>query len=200
MKLLINSMIYLIDQWMPISLKALSMVQREVFLYVSLNLQDHIFNWRNNRIRLFITGNGGTRNSFRWYFVKNQVNRCYGKRVVKVCALRNWSGTTPDLRFDLTECSQVQKYGIILQVSMMAGIYLRQMRLQWRVEIWIVSYEMLCMSDSRLKQLINFEEYFGGINVIQFGNLMQLPPATGRRVFHYLITQHPQHIYGDCLL
>ncbi|XP_017304703.1 ATP-dependent DNA helicase PIF1-like [Diaphorina citri] len=58
------------------------------------------------------------------------------------------------------------------------------MRHQWRAiecinidEISMVSYQMLCMIDSRPRQLKNKEtEFFGGINVLLFGDLMQLPP------------------------
>jgi len=58
------------------------------------------------------------------------------------------------------------------------------MRLQWNDiqfliidEISMVSYQMLSMIDSRLRQLKNKEnELFGGINILLFGDLLQLPP------------------------
>ncbi|GBL75426.1 hypothetical protein AVEN_194612-1 [Araneus ventricosus] len=44
-------------------------------------------------------------------------------------------------------------------------------------EISMVSYQMLCMVDSRLRQLKNKDnEFFGGINILVFRDLMQLPP------------------------
>lgn len=67
------------------------------------------------------------------------------------------------------------------------------MRFQWKDtaflfidEISVVPYEMLYMIDSRLKQLKNCDD--GGINVILFGDLMQLTPVRGSQVFH-----QPQH-------
>lgn len=48
----------------------------------------------------------------------------------------------------------------------------------------MVPYEMLCMIDSRLRQLKNRDDMpFGGINIIVFGDLMQLPPVKGAQVF-----------------
>lgn len=47
----------------------------------------------------------------------------------------------------------------------------------------MVPYEMLCMIETRLRQLKNPEELFGGINVIVFGDLFQLPPVRGHQVF-----------------
>ncbi|XP_030757811.1 ATP-dependent DNA helicase PIF1-like [Sitophilus oryzae] len=59
-------------------------------------------------------------------------------------------------------------------------------------EISMVSYQMLCMIDARLRQLKNHEdEFFGGINVLLFGDLLQLPPIkrSGAPVF-----KQPDHL------
>ncbi|GBP80550.1 hypothetical protein EVAR_39420_1 [Eumeta japonica] len=56
-------------------------------------------------------------------------------------------------------------------------------------EISMVPYEMLCMIDSRLRQLKTPDACFGGINVVLFGDLMQLPPVRGYQVF-----QQPEHM------
>lgn len=80
-------------------------------------------------------------------------------------------------------------------MPLLTGIYLRQMWLQWSYtefmfihEISMVSNEMLCMIDSRLKQLENSEEVFGDINVMVFANLIQLLPARRSHVFHQPFT------------
>ncbi|XP_030758796.1 ATP-dependent DNA helicase PIF1-like [Sitophilus oryzae] len=73
------------------------------------------------------------------------------------------------------------------------------MRQQWRQtefliidKISMVSYQMLCMIDARLRQLKNHEdEFFGSINVLLFGDLLQLPPIkrSGAPVF-----KQPDHL------
>ena len=47
----------------------------------------------------------------------------------------------------------------------------------------MVPYEMLCMIDSRLKQLKNNYEIYGVLNVLVFGDLMHLSPVRGHQVF-----------------
>lgn len=74
----------------------------------------------------------------------------------------------------------------------LTGNYLKVLRNQWKDieflfidEISMVPYEMLCMIDSRLRQLKKKEnEPFGGINIMVFGDLFQLPPIRGAQVFH----------------
>lgn len=101
-------------------------------------------------------------------------------------AARLVGGTTLHSTFKLP----VQKDGRILEMPQLTGNYLRIMRLQWKDiqflfidEISMVPYEMLCMIESRLRQLKNPDELFGGINVIVFGDLLQLPPVRGHQVF-----------------
>jgi ATP-dependent DNA helicase PIF1 len=120
------------------------------------------------------------------------VNRLYGRNVVRVGA---YTGVAAQLVGGQTLHSllklPVQKEGkIISNVPILTGMYLRTMRLQWREiqwffidEISMVSYEVLCMIDSRLRQLKNNDNLFGGINVMLFGDLMQLPPIGGKQVF-----------------
>ena len=67
--------------------RAMNVGQREVFSFITRNVHDQIMNGNKDRIRLFITGNAGTGKSFTLHLLKNQVNRCYGKNAVKVCAL-----------------------------------------------------------------------------------------------------------------
>lgn len=64
-------------------------------------------------------------------------------------------------------------------------------------EISMVPYEMLCMIDSRLRQFKNKDdETFGGLSIMLFGVLMQLPPIKGAQVFDQPVRFLPaQHLW-----
>lgn len=176
--------------------QAMNMDQRQLFNYITMSLQAQQ-NGDQRRENLFVTGGAGTGKTFLFNLLKNQVNRCYGKQVVKVGALtgvaaRLVGGSTLHSLLKLP----VQKDGIIVNMPLLTGNYLRVMRQEWQHvgflfvdEISMVPYEMLCMIDARLRQLKNCNEPFGGINVILFGDLMQLPPVRGKQVF-----QQPEHM------
>ncbi|CAK1603265.1 unnamed protein product [Parnassius mnemosyne] len=124
--------------------------------------------------------------------LKNQVNRCYGKQVTKIGAL---IGVAARLVVALLKLP-VQRDGVLVNMPQISGNYLRIMRQQWQNveflfvdEISMVLYKMLCMIDPCLRQLKNYDEPFGGINVMLFRDLMQLPPVRGKQVF-----QQPDHM------
>ncbi|GFT71148.1 ATP-dependent DNA helicase [Trichonephila clavipes] len=139
--------------------------QKDAFLFITKIISEQLNNQSDERLRLFITGNAGTGKTFVFNLLINQVNRCYVKEVVKVCALtgvaaRLVGGSTLHSTLKLP----VQKDGRILKMPILTGNYLRLMRQQWQHieflfidEISMVPYEMLCMVDSRLKQLKNNE-------------------------------------------
>ncbi|KAE9524254.1 hypothetical protein AGLY_015293 [Aphis glycines] len=150
-------------------------------------------------VHLFITGQAGTGKTFLFKLLKDLVNRCYSKSVVKVGAL---SGVAARLVRGSTLHSMlklpVQKDGRIVQMPLLSGQYFQfqHMWLEWKDvdfifidEISMVSYEMLCMIESRLRQLKSPKEMFGGINVLLFGDLMQIPPVKGQPVF-----RQPRHM------
>lgn len=61
----------------------------------------------------------------------------------------------------------------------------------------MVAYEILCSIDTRLKHLKNNDEPFGGMNVLLFGYLMQLPPLTEHQVFQQQERMIPAlHLWG----
>ncbi|GBL79078.1 hypothetical protein AVEN_49019-1 [Araneus ventricosus] len=109
--------------------------------------------------------------------LRNKINRCYTRNVVKVCALtgvaaRLIGGSAIHSLLKLP----VQKDGRSAGISLLTGNYLRIMRQQWKeiefIILVMVSYQMLCMVDSRLRQLKNTEnEFFGGINVLGMTNI-----------------------------
>ncbi|GIY13378.1 hypothetical protein CEXT_515401 [Caerostris extrusa] len=110
----------------------------------------------------------------------------------------HWSCSTVDRWVYTTSSAKTTstKDGVIVSMSLLTGNYLRVMRRLWQNveflfidEISMVPYEMLCMIDSRLRQLKSPNACFGGINVLLFGDLMQLPPVRGHQVF-----RQPEHM------
>ncbi|XP_054719206.1 ATP-dependent DNA helicase PIF1-like [Uloborus diversus] len=178
------------------AVQAMNLRQKDIFKYITSSIQDQL-GGSQHRERLFITGQAGTGKTFLFNLLKNQVNRCYAKPVVKVCALtgvaaRLVGGSTLHNSLKLP----VQKDGRIVEMPLLTGIFLQTMRRLWTDiefffidEISMVPYEMLCMIDSRLRQLKNTDNFFGGLNILVFGDLMQLPPVRGRQIF-----QQPEHM------
>lgn len=174
--------------------RAMNLKQRELLLLVTRNIKEQLEQNSSRRLRLFVTGGAGVGKTFTFNILKNQVNRCFNRKAVKVAALtgvaaRLVGGTTIHSLLKLP----VQKDGVITpNMPQLTGRYLKHMRQQWKDieflfidEISMVPYEMLCMIDSRLRQLKNKENLpFGGINIIVFGDLMQLPPVRGAQVFN----------------
>ncbi|GIY57519.1 hypothetical protein CDAR_79491 [Caerostris darwini] len=176
--------------------QAMNIDQRQLFILITESIKNQLSDG-NEREKIFVTGGAGTRKTFLFNLLKNQVNRCYGKSVVKVGALtgvaaRLIGGSTLHRLLKLP----VQKDGVIVSMSLLTGNYLRVMRQLWQNveflfidEISMVPYEMLCMIDSRLRQLKSSNACFGGINVLLFGDPMQLPPVRGHQVF-----RQPEHM------
>ena len=185
------------DEQFQQATRAMNLGQRETLSFVTQSVRDQM-EGSQDRLRIFITGQAGTGKTFLFKLLKNQDNRCYGnKRVVKVGALtgvaaRPVGGSTLHSMLKLP----VQKDGRIVQMPLLTRQYLRTLRLEWKDieflfidEISMVPYEILSMIDSRLKQLKNSEQLFGGINVLVFGDLLQLKPVRGKQVF-----QQPEHM------
>ena len=125
---------------------------------------------------------------------------------VKLCAL---TGVAARLIHGSTLHSilklPVQKDGKVLNLPLLSGDLLCQMRMHWKdvqfviiVEISMVPYEMLCMIDQCLKQLNNSEDLFGGLNMLLFGDLLQLPPVRGSSIFHQPVRMQPAtHLWRE---
>ncbi|GBP26517.1 ATP-dependent DNA helicase RRM3 [Eumeta japonica] len=158
--------------------------QKEIFTLVTQSIQNQMLG-AEERLKKFFTGGAGVGKTFLLKLIRDQINRCYAKDAVKVCSLtgvaaRLINGATIHSTLKLP----VQKDGRITGMSPLSGNYLRIMRQQWHQteflivdEISMVSYQMLCMMDARLRQIKNCEnEFFGGVNVLLFGDLLQLPP------------------------
>ncbi|KAJ8677666.1 hypothetical protein QAD02_013453 [Eretmocerus hayati] len=173
-------------------MRPLNLEQREFVARVTQSVQNQM-NGSEERIKMFLAGN------------EEQLSRCYQKRVVKKCAL---TGAVAKLTKRSTFHSllklPVQKDGKIVQMRMLTGMYLRQMRLDWRNvhflfvdEISTVPYEMLCMIDSRLRQLKSKDDFFGGENIVLLVILCSFPLSMVIQFFDNLLTWSRLPICGD---
>jgi len=178
------------DEQFNQALRAMNIGQQETSKLITRSISEQM-GGSNNRLHLFITGQAGTGKNFLFKLLKDQVNRCYSKSVVKVSAL---SGVAARLVRGSTLHSMLklpmQKDGRIVQMPLLSNQYIQHMRLEGKDvefifidDISMVPYEMLCMIESRLRQLKSPEEMFGGINVLLFGDLMQIPPVKGQPVY-----------------
>jgi len=181
------------DEQFQAACGGMNLRQRELFNLITRSIQEQL-NGNENRLRLFVTGGAGTGKTYTFNTVKNQVNRCYAKKSVMVAALtgvavRLVGGSTLHSMLKLP----VQKDGYLTHnMPQLTGTPLKIMRQRWKDiefifidKISMVPYEMLCIIDSRLRQLKKKDDLpFGGINIIVFGDLMQLPPVKGAQVFN----------------
>ncbi|XP_050518912.1 ATP-dependent DNA helicase PIF1-like [Diabrotica virgifera virgifera] len=130
-------------------------------------------------------GEAVTGKTFSFNAVKEQVNRCFGKKAAKVCvqtgvAARLVGERTIHSTFKLP----VEKDGKVgSTVPPLTGNYLRTLRREsenieflFIDEISMTPYQMLSMMESRWRQLNNSDELFDNLNVIVCGDLSQLPP------------------------
>lgn len=166
--------------------------QREIFNRITQSIKNQL-EGSSHRERLFLTGQAGTGKTFLFKLLKTQVKRCYAdKELIKVGALtgvaaRLVGGATLHSLLKLP----VQRDGEFQSKLLLTSNWLKVMRQQWKDvefffidEISMVSYEVLCMIDSWLRQLKNIDNFFGGINILLFGDLMQLPPVEENKFFN----------------
>ncbi|XP_061391279.1 uncharacterized protein LOC133326674 [Musca vetustissima] len=78
------------------------------------------------------------------------------------------------------------------------SIYTKLMNLRLLIidEVSMVGAKMFSYLDARLKQIFKSSEYFGGISVLVFGDLMQLSPVGDRWIFAAPTTDPYGTIYG----
>jgi PIF1-like helicase/Helitron helicase-like domain at N-terminus len=163
-------------------------------------IKDSILNQQrgsSDRLHLFVTGGAGVGKTFTFKLLVELINRTMHsdrRTAVQVGALtgvaaRLVEGRTLHSMFKLP--IEKSNRRIAASLDPLSGNYLKVMRQQWRDieyvfidEISMVSDKMLYFISSRLGQLKHKETVpFGGINVVFFGDLMQLPPVNGMPVF-----------------
>jgi len=169
-------------------------------------------------LRLFITGGAGSGKSFTLKLIRETILRLcnpdilqQGKDPVKVGAPTGVAGklvggTTLHRLVRLP----VDDEGMgknVKKFTALTGEYLEKMRQIWAPVNWLiidevsmVPYKNLCRIHLRLQQLKNSTEPFGGLNILAFGDLMQLPPVKASPVFEvphqYQSEPNLWHLFG----
>lgn len=169
--------------------------QKKVFKLVQEWIKAVHRNEKVNQILLFTTGVGGTGKSFliaqiirivKDYFEPKYAN----SRVLFAAAPTGIAALTINGQTLHSALSLGIELGEVSRYKPLTGNYLKQKRELWKNvqlliidEISMVSYEMFKNIDLRLKELMSNDSLFGGINVLVFGDLLQLPPVRGHNIY-----------------
>jgi RecG-like helicase len=161
----------------------LNIQQLEIFKMITNQM---IGNENSNKI--FITGGAGSGKTFLLKLIVQQIIRMNCKVVVASptgCSAKLINGQTIHscLMLPTNKNEKLEKLG---------GLLYEQMKLQWQQinyliidEISMISHQQLINIDLRLKELRPQQknQLFGGINMILFGDLLQLPPIKGTPIY-----------------
>ncbi|KAG7299154.1 hypothetical protein JYU34_017689 [Plutella xylostella] len=180
-------------------IRSLNVQQKDLLKQVSDSIDKDIRLDENQQpLLLFITGGAGSGKSFILKLIVEHIKRCYAPTVdvllkpnfVEVASLtgvaaRQISGRTLHSVFSLPiEKTTTMTY------RKMSGQPLERERRKWRYIKWLVideismvSYENLRIIHLRLQEFKNNHLLFGGVNVLLFGDIMQLPPVKGHWCF-----------------
>ncbi|KAH9632989.1 hypothetical protein HF086_000349 [Spodoptera exigua] len=179
------------------SIRGLNIQQRNLFQKVSLAIENDLHG-QDNQLLLFITGGAGSGKSFLLKLIVEHIKRCYAPTVdtllkpnfVEVGSLtgvaaRQIFGKTLHSIFLLP----IEK-GNTMSYKKITGQRLENERRKWRYIHWLiideismVSYENLSIIHLRLQEYKNNEKLFGGVNILLFGDIFQLPPVKGHWCF-----------------
>ncbi|KAL0868792.1 hypothetical protein ABMA27_008224 [Loxostege sticticalis] len=183
------------------NIRGLNIQQKNLFQRISTAIEKDLHG-DDEKLLLFITGGAGSGKSFVLKLLVEQIKRCYAPTVdlllkpkfVEVGSLtgvaaRQVLGKTLHSLFSLP----IEK-GNSTAYRRLTGEKLEQERRKWRNISWLVidevsmvSYENLRMIHLRLQEFKNNDKLFGGINIVLFGDIMQLPPVKG----HWCFVQPP---------
>ncbi|XP_076393046.1 uncharacterized protein LOC143266003 [Megachile rotundata] len=183
------------------SIRSLNVQQKSLLKSVSSVIEKDIKkndDEDTEQMLLFITGGAGSGKSFILKLLVEHIKRCYNPTVdmmikplfIEVASLtgvaaRQIFGKTLHSLFSLP----IEK-GTAMTYRRLTGQRLEQERRKWRYIRWLiideismVSYENLRIIHLRLQEFKMNDKLFGGVNVLLFGDIMQLPPVKGHWCF-----------------
>ena len=144
-------------------------------------------------LRVFVTGGAGTGKTFVLKTIAEQIRRCYSFATTNSVFIGAITGVASRLIQGRTLHSLLKlavERNAVSKHRPLTGVHLQLMRSEWRDvkfliidEISMVSYEVFESIHLRLTELFCNDLPFGGLNVIVFGDLMQLKPVQGHWVF-----------------
>ena len=180
--------------------RSMNVEQTSLFYEVHRRIQQEIIQSDlSSPLKLFISGAAGSGKTFLLKAIAHHIQQCYtamvdplsNARFVEVTALtgveaRLARGKTLHKAFSLSIENDSQ-----IAYSQTTEEWLKEMR-KWRTTTirWLiidgmsmVSYEVLRSVHQRLQELKANQDIFGGINVLVFGDIMQLGPVKGNLCF-----------------
>jgi energy-coupling factor transporter ATP-binding protein EcfA2 len=184
------------DQDFTSNRQAMNIEQRRLFQYINNQIDREVSGEVCPPLRIFVTGSAGTGKSFTLKMIAELIKRRYrildqNACFVRVCAYTGVAailigGQTLHSVFRL----KVQKRRSLPDLTPLTGFYAEQMKRQFQHvrfviidEVSMLPYEYLYQINLRLQELKGCQELFGGVNVLLFGDLMQLPPVIGTPIY-----------------
>ena len=158
---------------------------------------------------LYVSGFGGTGKSYLIKVLKGFMyvrDKVYGDPINSALAAptglaaRNISGLTLHaLFFFLVEHGKLPKYSELKPhlLQRIRDSY-NDLKLLIVDEISLVNAQLLFQIHMRMKQIFGGKVEFGGKCVVLFGDLLQLPPVTGKNVFEELTSDDINTLVGGC--
>ncbi|PZC74948.1 hypothetical protein B5X24_HaOG206881 [Helicoverpa armigera] len=183
------------------SIRGLNIQQKDLFQSISAGIEKDL-EGLESQLLLFITGGAGSGKTFLLKLIVEHIKRCYAPTVddllkPKFVEVGSLTGVAARQVFGKTLHSifllPIEKRNT-MTYKQITGQRLENERRKWRYVNWLiideismVSYEHLRMIHLRLQEFKNNQKLFGGVNVLVFGDIFQLPPVKG----HWCFIQPP---------
>lgn len=191
------------DDEFETAVASLNMSQRQLFQNISRKLLGLS---NPDALLVFITGGAGTGKTFTLKIMTEQIRRLSSTDSGKTYAVTAPTGVAARLvggsTLHSTFALPIEK-GRPEALRPLTGERLQRERTKWRHITWLiideismVPYTTLKNIHLRLQQLKQDQGFFGGINVILFGDLMQLPPVS-RTLGSAYCYQQPANLAGE---